>query len=147
MSKEEKYTRENPGSFEDKIDTAMADLEMEPEEEFYGADFYAEEDEEQEDYPEEYPEEEEYDSEEDLSDKFSRDIMTDATKELQVELIQPHSRNRRKRSGTVGPAWCKCGCAYRGWRKRSKEAKYTGFKRAEKESTGNKDTGIQTKRI
>ena len=102
MSKEEKYTRENPGSFEDKIDTAMADLEMEPEEEFYGADFYAEEDEEQEDYPEEYPEEEEYDSDDDLSDKFSRDIMTDATKELQVELIQPHSRNRRKRSGTVG---------------------------------------------
>ena len=66
MSKEEKYTRENPGSFEDKIDTAMADLEMEPEEEFYGADFYAEEDEEQEDYPEEYPEEEEYDSDDDL---------------------------------------------------------------------------------
>ena len=87
MSKDEKRTQRSPGGFEDKIDAAMADLEVNSEDEFHDADFFEEEDTQsfeefdswddtedahdqdnfteddsiEEDYPEEYPEEEEYD--------------------------------------------------------------------------------------
>lgn len=86
MSKDNKHTQGSPGDFEDKIDAAMADLEVDPDEEFHDGDFYDEDDadqsaeedegfdswEDEEEDPEfdeltadssdeEYPEEEEYD--------------------------------------------------------------------------------------
>ncbi len=124
MSKDNKHTQGSPGEFEDKIDAAMAGLELDSDEEFHGADFFDEEnadvdadadleddfdslededeDEESEsmmdedfdeDSEEEYPEEEEYDIE--TSDEESEDGEASA-KELQVELIPPHSRQRRQ---------------------------------------------------
>ena len=94
MSKDEKRTQRGPGGFEDKIDAAMADLEVDLDDEFHGADFFDEEDTQssedgdfdswddtdeaddqedsaEEDYEEEYPEEEEYDSE--YSDEFEEE--------------------------------------------------------------------------
>ena len=94
MSKDEKRTQRGPGGFEDKIDAAMADLEVDLDDEFHGADFFDEEDtqssedgdfdswddtdeaDDQEDsaeeyYEDEYPEEEEYDSE--YSDEFEEE--------------------------------------------------------------------------
>ncbi len=44
MSKDEKRTQRSPGGFEDKIDAAMADLEVNSEDEFHDADFFEEED-------------------------------------------------------------------------------------------------------
>lgn len=44
MSKDEKRTQRGPGGFEDKIDAAMADLEVDLDDEFHGADFFDEED-------------------------------------------------------------------------------------------------------
>lgn len=94
MSKDEKRTQRGPGGFEDKIDAAMADLEVDLDDEFHGADFFDEEDTQssedgdfdswddtdeaddqedsaEEDCEEEYPEEEEYDSE--YSDEFEEE--------------------------------------------------------------------------
>lgn len=94
MSKDEKRTQRGPGGFEDKIDAAMADLEVDLDDEFHGADFFDEEDTQssedgdfdswddtdeaddqedsaEEDYEEEYPDEEEYDSE--YSDEFEEE--------------------------------------------------------------------------
>ncbi|MEI3432524.1 MAG: L,D-transpeptidase family protein [Blautia sp.] len=94
MSKDEKRTQRGPGGFEDKIDAAMADLEVDLDDEFHGADFFDEEDTQssedgdfdswddtdeaddqedsaEEDYEEEYPEEEEYDLE--YSDEFEEE--------------------------------------------------------------------------
>ena len=96
MSKEKRHTQENAGDFENKIDAAMAELEADPDEEFYGADFYDEdeealpgklEDEGEEDPEEEYPEEEEYDLDEDTEeelDKISEDY--DEDPDFQEEL-------------------------------------------------------------
>lgn len=82
MSKDNKHTQGSPGDFEDKIDSAMAGLEADLDEEFHGADFYDEDDQEsdfdswegeddsdaeelaEQDSEEEYPEEEEYDQDE-----------------------------------------------------------------------------------
>ena len=151
MSKDNKHTQGSPGDFEDKIDAAMADLEVDPDEEFHDGDFYdeddadqsAEEDEgfdswedEEEDQEfdeltadssdEEYPEEEEYDQgdyEEEADGDSQEEAESDSEeyqdsgeyqdseeeseddeeesasdKELQVELIPPHShQNRRAR--------------------------------------------------
>ena len=44
MSKDEKRTQRSSGGFEDKIDAAMADLEVNSEDEFHDADFFEEED-------------------------------------------------------------------------------------------------------
>ena len=44
MSKDNKHTQGGPGDFEDKIDSAMAGLEADLDEEFHGADFYDEDD-------------------------------------------------------------------------------------------------------
>ena len=94
MSKDEKRTQRSPVDFEDKIDAAMADLEVDLDDEFHDADFFDEEDtqssededfdswddteeaDDQEDfadddYEEEYPEEEEYDQ--DASEEFDED--------------------------------------------------------------------------
>ena len=153
MSKDNKRTQRSPGDFEDKIDAAMAGLEVDPDEDFHGADFYDEEDadadldtdfdswEEEDEEPElddiavddpdeEYPEEEEYETdgadesapEEDDSyeeesglenelepkdgeygpaEKEDEDEALEAPeRELQVELIPPHSqqKGRRRRS-------------------------------------------------
>lgn len=130
MSKDNKSAQGSPGDFEDKINAAMAGLEMDPEEEFHGADFYDEEDANSEDvfgsweeeetdpeemavdtFEEEYPEEEEYDIEgaetdsedeednsDDESDKEASEDEEDRdapARELQVELIPPHSQKRR----------------------------------------------------
>ena len=46
MSKDNKHTQGSPGDFEDKIDSAMAGLEADLDEEFHGADFYDEDDQE-----------------------------------------------------------------------------------------------------
>ena len=46
MSKDNKHTQGSPGDFEDKIDSAMAGLEEDLDEEFHGADFYDEDDQE-----------------------------------------------------------------------------------------------------
>ena len=132
MSKDNKRAQGSPGDFEDKINAAMAGLEMDPEEEFHGADFYDEEDVNSEDvfgsweeeetdpeemavdtFEEEYPEEEEYDiegsetdseDEEDNSDDESEEEVSEdeedrdaSARELQVELIPPHSQKRRIR--------------------------------------------------
>ena len=132
MSKDNKRAQGSPGDFEDKINAAMAGLEMDPEEEFHGADFYDEEDVNSEDvfgsweeeetdpeemavdtFEEEYPEEEEYDiegsetaseDEEDNSDDESEEEASEdeedrdaPARELQVELIPPHSQKRRIR--------------------------------------------------
>ena len=132
MSKDNKRAQGSPGDFEDKINAAMAGLEMDPEEEFHGADFYDEEDVNSEDvfdsweeeetdpeeiavdtFEEEYPEEEEYDiegsetaseDEEDNSDDESEEKVSEdeedrdaPARELQVELIPPHSQKRRIR--------------------------------------------------
>ena len=132
MSKDNKRAQGSPGDFEDKINAAMAGLEMDPEEEFHGADFYDEEDANPEDvfdsweeeetdpeemavdtFEEEYPEEEEYDiegsetdseDEEDNSDDESEEEASEdeedreaPARELQVELIPPHSQKRRIR--------------------------------------------------
>lgn len=132
MSKDNKSAQGSPGDFEDKINAAMAGLEMDPEEEFHGADFYDEEDVNSEDvfgsweeeetdpeemavdtFEEEYPEEEEYDiegsetdseDEEDNSDDESEEEVSEdeedrdaSARELQVELIPPHSQKRRIR--------------------------------------------------
>ena len=148
MSKDNKHTQGSPGDFEDKIDAAMAGLEVDLDEEFHGADFYEDadadpeegfdswEDEEEEpdleeaaaeDSEEEYPEEEEYETEEsdeefdshedaasdeeedDDSEEESEEAYDseteeedeepeDSQRELQVELIPPHSQqNGRKR--------------------------------------------------
>ena len=132
MSKDNKSAQGSPGDFEDKINAAMAGLEMDPEEEFHGADFYDEEDVNSEDvfgsweeeetdpeemavdtFEEEYPEEEEYDiegsetaseDEEDNSDDESDEEASEdeedrdaPARELQVELIPPHSQKRRIR--------------------------------------------------
>ncbi len=98
MSKDEKRTQRSPGGFEDKIDAAMADLEVDLDDEFHDADFFDEEDtqssededfdswddteeaDDQEDfadddYEEEYPEEEEYDQ--DASEEFDEDAEED----------------------------------------------------------------------
>ncbi|MDD5802957.1 MAG: peptidoglycan binding domain-containing protein, partial [Clostridia bacterium] len=143
MSKENKHTQESPGDFEDKIDAAMEELELDPDEEFRAADFYEDEDADQRDNMEdfdsfedaeddseldelgdeemeEYPEEEEYleeteyteeeaeeahepvseegqkeweDSESDPEEEAEEDS---AEKELQVELIPPHSQRSGK---------------------------------------------------
>ena len=118
MSNESKRTQGSPGDFEDKINAAMADLELDEDDDFHDADFYdeeadapfdsldqdeensdeeAEEEEEavqdglEEDFEEEYPEEEEYEgAEEDFSEEEEP-----AQKELQVELIQPHSQGKK----------------------------------------------------
>ncbi|MGO4947925.1 L,D-transpeptidase family protein [Blautia sp. Sow4_E7] len=140
MSKDNKHTQGSPGDFEDKIDAAMADLEVDPDEEFHDGDFYDEEDADQsedgddsfdswedeeesdeeeiaEDSEEEYPEEEEYaqDDYEEVSDGDSPDEAEEESeeyedaeeeaeetgeesasdKELQVELIPPHSHQNR----------------------------------------------------
>lgn len=98
MSKDNKHTQGSPGDFEDKIDAAMADLEVDPDEEFHDGDFYDEDDADQsedgddsfdswedeeasdgeeiaEDSGEEYPEEEEYaqDGYEEEPDENSQD--------------------------------------------------------------------------
>lgn len=151
MSKDNKHTQGSPGDFEDKIDSAMAGLEADLDEEFHGADFYDDElnaDQESdfdswedEDEPddieeladldsdEEYPEEEEYDQEdmeaesdqeefgkdeeaeeEDFGDEDIEAASEDAEaaddqeasgRELQVEIIPPHSRKgeRQRRKG------------------------------------------------
>lgn len=106
MSKDEKRTQRGPGGFEDKIDAAMADLEVDLDDEFHGADFFDEEDtqssedgdfdswddtdeaDDQEDsaeeyYEEEYPEEEEYDSE--YSDEFEEESEADDDEEESEE--------------------------------------------------------------
>ena len=144
MNNDKKHTQGSPGDFEDKIDAAMAGLEVDLDEEFHGADFYEDadadpeegfdswEDEEEEpdleeaaaeDSEEEYPEEEEYETEEsdeefdshedaasdeeedDDSEEESEEAYDseteepeDSQRELQVELIPPHSQqNGRKR--------------------------------------------------
>lgn len=98
MSKDNKHTQGSPGDFEDKIDAAMADLEVDSDEEFHDGDFYDEDDADQsedgddsfdswedeeasdgeeiaEDSGEEYPEEEEYaqDGYEEEPDENSQD--------------------------------------------------------------------------
>lgn len=106
MSKDEKRTQRGPGGFEDKIDAAMADLEVDLDDEFHGADFFDEEDTQssedgdfdswddtdeaddqedsaEEDYEEEYPEEEEYDSE--YSDEFEEESEADDDEEESEE--------------------------------------------------------------
>lgn len=106
MSKDEKRTQRGPGGFEDKIDAAMADLEVDLDDEFHGADFFDEkdtqssedgdfdswddtdeaddqEDSAEEDYEEEYPEEEEYDSE--YSDEFEEESEADDDEEESEE--------------------------------------------------------------
>ena len=141
MSNENKRTQGSPGDFEDKINAAMADLEIDEDDDFHDADFYdeeedapfdsldqddqdeenpeaeAEEEEEavqgdleedfeedfeeasqEEDFDEEadeeeYPEEEEYEEDE---EDFSGDEEP-VQKELQVELIQPHSQEKKHR--------------------------------------------------
>ena len=81
MSKEKTHTQENAGDFENKIDAAMAELEADPDEEFYGADFYDEDEEtlpgdpeDEEDPEEEYPEEEEYELDSDLDEDTEEDL-------------------------------------------------------------------------
>ena len=106
MSKDEKRTQRGPGGFEDKIDAAMADLEVDLDDEFHGSDFFDEEDTQssedgdfdswddtdeaddqedsaEEDYEEEYPEEEEYDSE--YSDEFEEESEADDDEEESEE--------------------------------------------------------------
>ena len=106
MSKDEKRTQRGPGGFEDKIDAAMADLEVDLDDEFHGADFFDEEDTQssedgdfdswddtdeaddqedsaEEEYEEEYPEEEEYDSE--YSDEFEEESEADDDEEESEE--------------------------------------------------------------
>lgn len=106
MSKDEKRTQRGPGGFEDKIDAAMADQEVDLDDEFHGADFFDEEDTQssedgdfdswddtdeaddqedsaEEDYEEEYPEEEEYDSE--YSDEFEEESEADDDEEESEE--------------------------------------------------------------
>ena len=106
MSKDEKRTQRGPGGFEDKIDAAMADLEVDLDDEFHGADFFDEEDTQssedgdfdswddtdeaddqedsaEKDYEEEYPEEEEYDSE--YSDEFEEESEADDDEEESEE--------------------------------------------------------------
>ncbi len=106
MSKDEKRTQRGPGGFEDKIDAAMADLEVDLDDEFHGADFFDEEDTQssedgdfdswddtdeaddqedsaEEDCEEEYPEEEEYDSE--YSDEFEEESEADDDEEESEE--------------------------------------------------------------
>ena len=106
MSKDEKRTQRGPGGFEDKIDAAMADLEVDLDDEFHGADFFDEEDTQssedgdfdswddtdeaddqedsaEEDYEEEYPEEEEYDLE--YSDEFEEESEADDDEEESEE--------------------------------------------------------------
>ena len=106
MSKDEKRTQRGPGGFEDKIDAAMADLEVDLDDAFHGADFFDEEDTQssedgdfdswddtdeaddqedsaEEDYEEEYPEEEEYDSE--YSDEFEEESEADDDEEESEE--------------------------------------------------------------
>ena len=106
MSKDEKRTQRGPGGFEDKIDAAMADLEVDLDDEFHGADFFDEEDTQssedgdfdswddtdeaddqedsaEEDDEEEYPEEEEYDSE--YSDEFEEESEADDDEEESEE--------------------------------------------------------------
>ena len=106
MRKDEKRTQRGPGGFEDKIDAAMADLEVDLDDEFHGADFFDEEDTQssedgdfdswddtdeaddqedsaEEDYEEEYPEEEEYDSE--YSDEFEEESEADDDEEESEE--------------------------------------------------------------
>ena len=43
MSNESKRTQGSPGDFEDKINAAMADLELDEDDDFHDADFYDEE--------------------------------------------------------------------------------------------------------
>jgi lipoprotein-anchoring transpeptidase ErfK/SrfK len=155
MSKDNKHTQGSPGDFEDKIDSAMAGLEADLDEEFHGADFYDEDDQEsdfdswegeddsdaeelaEQDSEEEYPEEEEYDQDEaelsteeedfwdeeeteseeenseekdseseDSEDAESADEPKTSEKELQVEIIPPHSNKGRKhrRKDSAGAA-------------------------------------------
>lgn len=155
MSKDNKHTQGSPGDFEDKIDSAMAGLEADLDEEFHGADFYDEDDQEsdfdswegeddsdaeelaEQDSEEEYPEEEEYDQDdaelsseeedfwdeeeteseeenseeedsesEDSEDAESADEPETSEKELQVEIIPPHSNKGRKhrRKDSAGAA-------------------------------------------
>ena len=142
MSKDNRHTQGSPGDFEDKIDAAMADLEVDSEE-FHDGDFYDEEDTEQSseqedefdswedeemepeemeeddpsEYPEEYseedfeeeseeeyPEEEEYDQ--NVQDEEQDAASENSDKELQAELIPPHShesRRRRRNSKSARP--------------------------------------------
>ena len=110
MSKDEKRTQRSPGGFEDKIDAAMADLEVDLDDEFHGADFFDEEDTQssedgdfdswddtdedddqedsiEEDYEEEYPEEEEYDS--DDSEEFEDEAEADEENSEEFEDEEP----------------------------------------------------------
>ena len=123
MSKDNKHTQGSPGDFEDKIDSAMAGLEADLDEEFHGADFYDEDDQEsdfdswegeddsdaeelaEQDSEEEYPEEEDSESE-DSEDAESADEPETSEKELQVEIIPPYSNKGRKhrRKDSAGAA-------------------------------------------
>ena len=152
MSKDNKHTQGSPGDFEDKIDSAMAGLEADLDEEFHGADFYDEDDQEsdfdswegeddsdaeelaEQDSEEEYPEEEEYDQDEaelsteeedfwdeeeteseeenseeedseseDSEDAESADEPETSEKELQVEIIPPHSNKGRSTEEKILP--------------------------------------------
>lgn len=106
MSKDEKRTQRGPGGFEDKIDAAMADLEVDLDDEFHGQIFLMKRIRShlrmgisipgmtqmrpmirrtpaEEDYEEEYPEEEEYDSE--YSDEFEEESEADDDEEESEE--------------------------------------------------------------
>ena len=103
MSKDEKRTQRGPGGFEDKIDAAMADLEVDLDDEFHGADFFDEEDTQSSEYGDldywdetdeaddqedssEDPEEEEYDSE--YSDEVEEESDADDDEEESEEFVE-----------------------------------------------------------
>ena len=72
MSNESKRTQGSPGDFEDKINAAMADLELDEDDDFHDADFYDEKADapfdslDQDDQDEENPDEEAEEEEEEV---------------------------------------------------------------------------------
>ncbi|MEI3474270.1 MAG: hypothetical protein V8Q93_13345 [Blautia faecis] len=116
MSKDNKHTQGSPGDFEDKIDSAMAGLEADLDEEFHGADFYDEDDQEsdfdswegeddsdaeelaEQDSEEEYPEEEEYDQDEAELSTEEEDFWDEEETESEEENSEEEERAKIQRT-------------------------------------------------
>ncbi len=105
MSKDEKRTQRGPGGFEDKIDAAMADLEVDLDDEFHGADFFDEEDtqsSEDGDFDSwddtDEADDQEDSAEEDYEEDDSYDDESDVPQERELQVEEFSTRSGRKRS-------------------------------------------------
>ena len=101
MSNESKRTQGSPGDFEDKINAAMADLELDEDDDFHDADFYDEEADapfdslDQDDQDEENPDEEAEEEEEAVQDGLEEDFEEEYRKKRDMKGLRRIFPKRR----------------------------------------------------